>query len=70
MTNERLMKEDCPIMLGLDLEKTKGLSVHLFPMASVSLGSPDQQKDFEGPISFMKGRLVLEENLLGSLPSL
>lgn len=64
------MKKDCPILLGFDLEKTKGLSVHLFPMASVSLGSPAPQKDFGGPISFMKGRLVLEENLLGSLPNL
>lgn len=70
MADERLMKKDCPIMSGFDLEKTKGLSVHLFPMVSASLGSPAQQKDFGGPISFTKGRLVLEENLLGSLPSL
>lgn len=57
MAIKRPMKKDCPIMLGLDVEKTKGLSVHLFPMVSVSLGSPAQQKDFGVPISFMKGRL-------------
>lgn len=70
VADERMMQKVCPIMWGLDLEKTKELSVHLFPMVSVSLGSPAQQKDFGVLISFMKGDCFLEENLLGSQPTL